>query len=130
MRCPISCSFFAVAVLMFSCSNKSKFDFRSFEKIANNKNSLLISCLRCGCVDEELEHIYKTNPELLNKYNIISDTTCLPQCTKSLPVTYLSKESQDSLSTDIYNLLIIDVKNKTVELVETEKMKNLPFLLK
>lgn len=88
--------------------------------LATDKNAIVISCLRCGCIDDELGTI---DTALLNKYTIYVDTNCTVKTLTRLPIHHIPQARLDSIAPDLYNMLVlIKEKDGTIkrELITTE----------
>lgn len=102
----------------------------NLDYLAANKNAIVISCLRCGCIDDELGTI---DTALLKKYTIYVDTNCTVKTLTRLPIHHIPQAQLDSIAPDLYNILVlIKEKDGTIkrELITTEASAQMGKVLK
>ena len=85
---------------------------------------LLISCLRCGCFNTELNAIYHHQPDLLQQYTIVADSGCAAALDFRQLITYRPQAFIDSVYEDNYNLVLVHPQGgaRLVETAESEKL--------
>lgn len=102
----------------------------NLDYLAAEKNAIVISCLRCGCIDDELGTI---DPALLSRYTIYADTNCTKPTLSGLPIQHLPQARLDSIAPDLYNMLVLmKQKDGTIEreLITTEASAQMAKVLK
>ncbi len=119
--------FFILIVSILSCNHVNNKSFSGFKKYAENKSSIIISCVKCGCVTDELNKISEQNPKLLKEYDIYIDSTCKANLDKNIKTQQISQKTIDSISTEFYNILILKKKDKDVE-IQNLKSKDITKL--
>jgi hypothetical protein len=119
-----------IIVLLISCtsSNNIKGDF---SKIINDKSCIIISCLKCDCIIGEINKISSTNPSLIENYDIFIDSDCARGLNPTIRYSHIEQASLDSISTDIYNMLVLKkekngvVKSTIIETKDSPKMEKI-----
>jgi hypothetical protein len=109
-------------LLICGCSSSPKQQkFAGFAGLCKGDKTIVISCIRCSCVIEVLNHTIETNPGLLNGYSFVGDTTCNGGFLWRSKMFHYSQKQLDSISTELYNMLIIKTNGggKTLRLIET-----------
>jgi hypothetical protein len=81
--------------------NRTEID--SLAKI-HGDNLAIISCLRCQCFDASYNKAYMNSRQSPGRYVLFADTSCAKLL---FPVRYMSKELQERISDDIYNVIFI-----------------------
>jgi hypothetical protein len=123
---------FTVCLLLAACSNNSTTkDLSMFSRLHNGKHIILVSCIRCNCMVEELNLIQQQKPALLEPYDIYIDSACKSSLLPAIKTVHISQESIDSLSTDVYNALIIKKKGNgfDIRMLETKDAQKMPKML-
>lgn len=112
------------SLILVSCSD-GKESFDQFRTLLNKNESkaIVISCIRCGCVIEDINRILRDKPEALNDYTFLADTTCTKKFVAQVNIRHVPHALMDSLSLDFYNILII--KHEQVKIIKTEESKNI-----
>ncbi len=117
-------------LLVLSC-NRNNNNFDSFSKIPESSScskAIVISCIRCSCIIEDLNSLISKKDSLLNEYTFFGDTSCLETFLLKNEVIHIGQSSLDSISTDFYNILIYNKnkhgnKLKMIKTAESEKIK-------
>lgn len=113
-------SLFISVFFFLSCGSGKKMDkIESFFRDKNSSRAILISCIKCKCIIDELNRISGSNSDLLSRYEIYGDPTCLQDLHINNRVKPIMQSSIDSISTDFYNLVIYN--QGRVTMVKTEK---------
>ena len=94
-----------------SSSKKEAHDFTGFYPWVQEKNAIVISCVHCGCIIDDLNRVYTESPSTLSSYNIYGDTLCLQKALFAKIVKHKSQSELDSISTDLFNMLVIKKNN-------------------
>jgi hypothetical protein len=118
----LSCFFIAFAIV--SCNlTSNKLEFGNLLDLKQNKNCLLISCVKCSCITNELDRLYKKDSNTFRNYIIYGDTSCLKSTKFKHLVVQKSQSSIDSFSMNFYNVLIFNPKKfgKIPKMVLTEE---------
>lgn len=115
-----------------SCNFSSPDQFNKFHFLAAENDAIVISCIKCNCIIDELNKIYTKNSSLINHYEIYGDTTCLNALGFKSKIRYLSQLSIDSISAGFYNMLIIKKQEgkTTAVMVKTEDTEKMIKYLK
>jgi hypothetical protein len=107
--------------LLESCTgNISK---EQFKGIITSNQSILISCIKCNCIIEELNKIYQETPALLARYEILADSNCIGDLNPAIRYRHINQRSIDSCSTEFANMLIF--KKNAIHEVEAAKVKRI-----
>lgn len=115
-------------VLLLAGCSQNKFSAEQFRPILNKDNTILITCIKCNCVLDELNVIYKTNPQMLAAYEIVADSNCVQGLlNKAIPYRHVSQGAIDSCSYEFTNMLII--KGKKIKELQTMQVKKMPLYL-
>lgn len=109
------CSFLSLT----SCKEEKTLDV-NFPQLDKAKNNLIISCIRCACIDELIRKAIEVKNEDLSTYIIWGDTTCNSGLKKIVVIHHLSQQSIDSVSEEIYNMLIIKANTNNGRIITTE----------
>lgn len=116
-------SFFLVAYLFTGVLSCSEHDFNSelLKKNTNSDEGIIVSCIRCNCVIEELTDYYKSNKNIESKIQLYADTNCLKPFSKK-KINFLSQKVLDSVYEKNYNLILFkrDRDKYDYKLVKTE----------
>lgn len=84
---------------------------KSLEGITNKFNSkkvLIVSCIQCRCINEELEKMYLNNKNIFSDYLLIGDTACLYGLDFRKAVKHTPQRVIDSIFPENFNLTIIN----------------------
>jgi hypothetical protein len=123
-----------LALLCLSaCQSRNSYDdFAGLAQQMGEQKLIVVACMRCGCIIEELTHIHKTNPALLQSYTILGDTNCLAPLKGFTDIHHFSQQQQDSVSVDFHNMLIYngDKSKNRVTLVKTEESDRMADMLR
>lgn len=97
--------------------------------LANNNNAIVISCLRCGCIDDELNAL---DPALLHNYIIYADTNCTRTTLSRLRIQHIPQSRLDSIAPELYNMLVLKKNESAIirELITTEASAQMAKVLK
>jgi hypothetical protein len=116
---------FIILALVTGCNTKTgSRKLAGFSVLLNGEKTIVISCVRCNCVIEELNKIIGNQPGLLNGYSFIGDTTCTEGFLWRHKIIQYNQKQLDDISTDFYNLLIIKKTSGNepkIKLVKTEE---------
>jgi hypothetical protein len=99
-----------------------------FSTLLKGEKTVVISCIRCNCVIEELNRIIGSQPDLLEGYTFVGDTACTEGFLWRHKIIQHSQKELDEISTDFYNLLIMKKKKggkPMMKLVKTEESSDL-----
>ncbi len=120
-----------LCTILTSCAGKSDKKFAMFSSLHNGKDIILVSCIKCDCVIEELNLINQQKPELLEPYDIYIDSNCKRSLSKTINTVHINQASIDTLSVDLYNALIIKKRGNTftTKMVETKDAQKMPKML-
>jgi len=122
--------FLIICVIVTSCKSKSsKESFKNFNFLALKKTTLVISCIKCDCILDQLNKIYPNGIDT-NYVQIFADTNCTGILSKKILVNFISQGKIDSLSTEFHNMLIIKKRGDqfthlVVKTSESEKLETL-----
>lgn len=106
-----------------SCTSGKMKTIESFFEKKNCNRGILISCIRCACIIQELNTIATDDPGLLEKYQVYGDPACLKEFKLKDKVIPLQQSSIDSISTDFYNLVIYN--HGRLTLAKTEEVADM-----
>jgi hypothetical protein len=117
--------------ILASCASKNDKQFAMFSSLHKGKDIILVSCVKCDCMIEELNLINAQKPQLLAPYDIYIDSTCRHSLSKTIATVHISQASIDTLSVDLYNALIIKKRGNTftTKMVETKDAQKMPKML-
>jgi hypothetical protein len=90
--------------LLYSCKSEPKRNFTNLNYLAADKPAIVLSCFRCGCIDDELS---KIDTGIFSKYIFFGDTGCYTKRPRSLTMYHISQKKLDTLSADLYSMLVI-----------------------
>jgi hypothetical protein len=102
--------------------------YKGFASLYNNKTTILISCIKCDCIIDELNLIYEKDSAVFKNIDIIMDTSCKANLNKKLIPQFIPQSKIDSISTDFYNMLIIKKDSKIYNIESKESGKIYSFL--
>jgi hypothetical protein len=92
-------------ILLYGCKGEpERKSFANLNYLAADKPAIVLSCFRCGCIDDELG---KMDTGILNKYNFFGDTGCYKNRPVSLKIVHISQKKLDTLSADLFSMLVI-----------------------
>lgn len=94
-------------------------------------NFIVFSCIRCKCFNDEFALLKEKDIAFINSNTVfITDTIC--NKLKEISTFYKSQQSIDSLSEDLYNVTLIQLKVNTVKVknIETKYSSNLMSIIK
>ena len=113
-------------------SSKQKITVKEFDHLVSKKKTVIISCIKCQCIIDELNNYATKNKIDNNEIMIYGDTTCLKTLSKNIPINHLPQSYIDSCSTEFYNVLIITKHANVLEhkIVTTKEAVNLSEYLK
>jgi hypothetical protein len=124
--------FFVCCFALLSCgsSNTAK-DVSMFSALHKGRDIILVSCIRCDCMVEELSLIHSQRPEILAPYDIYIDSSCKTSLSQGIKTVHINQLAIDSLFTDIYNALIIKKRNDkfSIYMIETKDAQKMPNML-
>jgi hypothetical protein len=120
-----------LCTILASCTSKNDKQFAMFASLHNGKDIILVSCIKCDCMIEELNLINQQKPELLAPYDIYIDSACKHSLSKTIKTVHINQASIDTLSVDLYNALIIKKRGSTftTKMVETKDAQKMPKML-
>lgn len=100
-----------VSYLVLSCGEKiTDYDKSLLLKSGVGNRGIIISCIRCGCIDEFI------SSESFRRYKkdipVVIDSTCKRTLTE-LPSTHLSQILLDSIYEKNYNMIFFSFDSKT-----------------
>ena len=130
-------SLISIIIFLSSCHNDKKssekiyVEEKKLLEIMKEKPVIFLSCTRCGCMIEELEKIYKSNPTLLNKFDFLTDTTCLDYSLFREIVRHTPQNKLDSIYKENYNVLLFknDADSIKYTLIETKNSSRMEKIL-
>jgi hypothetical protein len=113
-----------MTVFFFSCKGNHSDASRLNALIHDDSpRKIVISCIRCGCVDDELNRVFEKEPGKLGRYKIYGDTSCRGRINAAIEIHDIRQPLLDSMMPDFYNILLIkDAKGKMVQTEEMEKL--------
>ncbi len=113
-----------------SCSN-SEFNFDLLKNNINSEEGIIVSCIRCTCVVEELDSYYLVNDNFVTKVPLYADTNCLQPFLKK-KINHLNQRVLDSIYEKNYNLILFKREGSTYnfKLVKTEDAIKFPQIAK
>jgi hypothetical protein len=115
-------------ILIVACTKKETVSFEGFRVLAAEQKAeriIVISCIRCGCVIDEMNLILRKDATAFNNYLVLADSNCTQHFIKPVPFRHIPQSRLDSISMDFYNLLIINGPAKEVKLLTTEDSQHL-----
>lgn len=117
--------------ILASCTSKNDKQFAMFASLHKGKDIILVSCVKCNCIIEELNLINQQKPELLAPYDIYIDSACKHSLSTTIKTVHINQASIDTLSVDLYNALIIKKRGDkfTTKMVETKDAQKMPKML-
>ena len=124
-----------IFILFWGCKRKEpeyNAFINKFQLKANDK-ALIISCIKCNCIIEQLYLMNKRNPSILGQYTIYADTVCIQNLSYSgNNVKQVSQKIMDSVTVDFYNALIYNPKKfgSRLKMVKTEESAKIEEMMK
>jgi hypothetical protein len=106
IKAKVICAIIFIAFISQSCVQN-----KSLEIITSKFKSdkiMLVSCIQCKCINEELEKMYNKDNKVFNGYLFFGDTNCLSEYKFKAAITHISQRTIDSLFLENYNLTIIN----------------------
>jgi hypothetical protein len=113
-------SFIILLLFGISCTSGTMKTIENFFVKKNCNKGILISCIKCACIIQELNKIATSNPGLLQGYQVYGDPACLTEFIIKDKIFPLQQSSIDSISTEFYNLVIYN--NGKLTMVKTENV--------
>jgi hypothetical protein len=114
----------SVILLMASCTAGDRYQqFRPLFEQYPSQNVILLSCIRCGCIDDEIKNLLKNQNPDIEKCVFLGDSTCFRNLFPGKKLIHIPQSKIDSLSVDFYNLLIYN--KGQIRMVKTEESKNI-----
>jgi hypothetical protein len=112
--------------------DSNKAELEKFEKLSENKNAIIISCNKCGCIINALNDVYAKSPGLVKSYNIYGDSACLQGLDRNIIYINLQQQAIDSISTQFHNLIIVKKEENhcSCRMINTNEAENLSRFLK
>jgi hypothetical protein len=107
----------AILLVFFSCQspNKLQNSFTEFDHLAIKEKTIILSCIKCKCIVDELNKYHQKYRIDTTKYTIYGDSTCLSGLSKKIAVNHLSQNYIDSCSVDFYNMVILTKRNSKIQ---------------
>lgn len=118
----------SIIVMLLGCQRNPYQNFIPLLQKAPTGKVMLISCVRCNCIIEDLNRLIASGSTALNGYTIMGDTNCLKNLSRTNQRLHVSQSSIDSISMDIYNMLISN--GRTIKLVRTEDSEKMEEMLR
>jgi hypothetical protein len=118
------CVFWFLILAIGSCkSSDLKIQTTELIKVANAERGIIVSCIRCKCVDEVLQNNYKGL--IAFSITVYVDKKCRPNINE-LPFSDLSQEQIDSIYSRNYNMILFDISKgkQKYYLLKTEESGN------
>jgi hypothetical protein len=122
-------------IVFLGCKNQEP-EYNGFINmfhLKSNDKALIISCIKCECIIEQLYLMNKRNPALLRQYNIYADTICIQNIAyKGDNVKLVSQKMFDSVSVDFYNMLIYNPKKfgNRLRMVKTDESEQIEEMMR
>lgn len=119
-------------IFLFSCQPGSTVHF-DFSRHIKDKDCIVISCIKCNCILDELNRIQRKDSTLLAHFDIFTDKGCATQLLSSIKTVQLDQSAIDSISTDVYNMLIISRRQageKKATIIRTKDAGNIEKYLR
>lgn len=113
----------SILLLITTCKAKIKFNQAFFDKKISADKGVIISCVKCDCVDETLNKA-RMKGELGKTFQVYAD----PKCTTDLqgiPTIDISAQTLDSMSREFFNIVLFRrTKTGSVDfrILETKEM--------
>jgi hypothetical protein len=115
MRNFVACLIFLTSLSFFGCARKNS---GNAEKVFYSKDALtqhmvadkiiLVTCTRCGCFVDALNNLASDDYEYISTFPVLNDTNCNRL---KIPNHYIDRKAIDSISTDLYNVVLIKRSN-------------------
>ena len=92
------------------------------QRFPREKEIIMLPCVRCYCFIEWINGLSVQEKQNLERYSIISDTTCNKF---SMPSAHMPQDSIDLISFDFYNIVLIKKSDTTYKtrIIETDESK-------
>jgi hypothetical protein len=102
-------------------------DIDAFDHLAGKEKTVIISCIKCQCIIDELNDYAASNRIDTSVMAIFGDTACLKGLSGKVPLRHLPQSYIDSCSTDFYNALVITNRKGSMgrKIVATKDASNL-----
>lgn len=110
-------------VLAAGCGKQSYTEFHSLMGRAHSEKVILISCVRCNCIIEDLNKLLEAHNPVLDPYRFMGDSNCLKSFKGRDRLIHIPQAAIDSVSMDIYNMLILN--GSQIRMVKTEDSKKM-----
>jgi hypothetical protein len=129
MRCIIMKLISVLTAAIFLSCGSNHSDASRLNALINDDapRKIIISCIRCGCVDDEINNILSNTPARINTYKIYCDTLCKGSIDSRVKMIDIRQQWLDSLMPDFYNIMII--KDGRSRMLTTEEVKQLSSYL-
>ena len=97
----------------------------------NEKPLLFIACVRCGCMIDALNKIFKKDSTLLGKFVIYADTSCIRNIIFRKKVNHSSQTLLDSVYDENYSVILFKKQNNSIKhyLIKTEESTKMSKIL-
>ncbi len=131
--------FTAVTCLAFnSCKSKTSknneavlFNTAPLANIIGSKPALFLSCIRCGCMVDELNYINHTSPKVLDRFDLFADTNCIKTLHFKSRVKHAPQSVLDSVYDENYSVMVFVKQGDTIaaRLIKTEEVLKMKDIL-
>jgi hypothetical protein len=118
------CILFLYLTCIFSC--KTNLRLTEIKKEFKAENILIVSCIQCACINDELERLYLSDKKSFDNYLVIADTNCIRSFQFKNVVKFAPQRLIDSIFPENYNLSIINESkypNKIISVTSTNSKK-------
>ena len=114
-------------VLTAGCGKENYKNFLPLLDRAQSDKVILISCVRCNCIIEDLNKLLEEHSKALEGYRFMGDSACLKNFKGKDRLIHISQASIDSISMEVYNMLIRN--GQKIRLVKTEEAEKMEHYL-
>jgi hypothetical protein len=118
--------------VLASCrnTNPARPTLANLHYLAAEKNAIVLSSFRCGCIDDDLNAL---DTALLNKFTVYGDSNSTHKTMPTIKINHISQAKLDTIAPDLYNMLVIvRKKDNTYEhnLITLEKSPKMAKILR
>jgi hypothetical protein len=102
-----------------------------FAQKLHSQPALYLSCVRCDCMVDELNSLYRRKPQLLRRFTFFADTHCIKRLDFKHGITHSPQLFLDSVYDENYGVLVFRRQADTIEgrLIKTEEVLDMGRIL-
>lgn len=104
---------FFLLIFLLSCKQDNRSEViidqtAALQNFNGKEKVLLVSCLKCNCFNEDIPRAYQKDSLFFKSLDVFADTSCSKW---GFRVNHLPLQKIDSLGEDIYNVILLRLKD-------------------